>query len=34
MSMKFNEIIEETINNNVKEQQSFEKDFKILAGLV
>ena len=34
MSMKFNEIIDETINNNVKEQQSFENDFRILAGLV
>lgn len=32
--MKFNEIIDDTINNNVKEQQSFEKDFRILAGLV
>ncbi len=34
MNMKFNEIIEQTINNKVKDQETFEKDFKVIASLI
>lgn len=32
--MKFNEIIDSTLKNNLGDQDSFEKDFKVIASLV
>jgi hypothetical protein len=32
--MRFNEIIESTINNDFSDQISFERDFKLIAGSV
>lgn len=32
--MKFNEIIDSTLNNNLGDQDSFEKDFKVIASLI
>jgi hypothetical protein len=32
--MRFNEIIEEAIKNDLSDQNSFERDFKLIAGSV
>ena len=32
--MRFNEIIQSAINNDLSDQNSFEKDFKLIAGSV
>lgn len=34
MNMKFNEIIDSTLKNNLGDQETFEKDFKIIASLI
>lgn len=32
--MKFNDIIDETLNNNLGDQDTFEKDFRVIASLI
>ena len=32
--MKFNEIIDATLKNNLGDQETFEKDFKLIASLI